>query len=414
MGDKLQASGWQWCHRPNRGKLLMNARISLISLLVRASLLAGSMVVQASPVVSLPPLRSDSAGAGIEKESMRQGYEALRAAQHETAEKAFREANRLNPLAPGPMLGLAMAAQGLGKTELALQAYKSAAMLSPADPMPSALRGQYLEQLKRPAEAELAYRDALRVNKDHPGIMNNLAFLLASQNLRLEEALGLAQAAVLASPTRGNYLDTLGMVQLARGDTAAARQSFEKALALEPGNAAIKRHLEQLPVATMAAPVVAAVAAPSASPKVAPAAPAVAPVVLAVSAAPLPKPVKSMPTPASAPVDPAKAVGPALVAWRQAWASKDISGYLAFYAKGFVPADKKSRLAWEADRRAKLAKKGDIQVTIAQAAFATAGDAVVVNFEQKYQSDNYSDSTRKQIEWVREGDVWRIQREVQR
>jgi Flp pilus assembly protein TadD/ketosteroid isomerase-like protein len=387
----------------------MNARTSLISLLVRASLLAGSMVAQASPVIGLPPLRSDSVGSGVEKESMRQGYEALRAAQHDKAEKAFREANRLNPLAPEPMLGLAVAAQGMGKTELALQAYQSAAMLSPTDPLPSALRGQYLEQLKRPAEAELAYRDALRVSKDHPGVMNNLAFLLATQKVRLEEALGLAQAAVRASPTRGNYLDTLGMVQLARGDTAAAQQSFEKALALEPGNAAIKRHLEQLPVAKATAPVAALAAAPSAPTKVAP---AVAPVVLAASAAPSPKLAKPEPAPAS--IDPVKAIGPALEAWRQAWEAKDISRYLAFYAKGFVPADQKSRSAWEADRRVKLAKKGDIQVTIAQAAFATAGDAVVVNFEQKYQSSNYRDSTRKQIEWVREGDVWRIQREVQR
>jgi len=406
----------------------MKNRLALISLLVRASLLSACLAAQATPVINLPPLRSEAGGAGAEKDSLSQGYAALRAAQHAKAEKAFREANRINPLAPEPMLGLAMAAQGLGKSELALQAFQSAALLAPFDPMPSALRGQYLEQLKRPAEAELAYREALRVRPDHPGLMNNLAFLLATQNLRLDEAQSLAQAAVRASPTRGNYLDTLGVVQQARGDMAAARQSFEQALALEPGNAGFKRHLELLastPVAANAAKT--AVTPASASAPTARAASATLAATSAVAAAPTSAALKSAPAatavtasmplagkPAPASLDPAQAVGPALEAWRQAWQSKDVTRYLAAYGKGFVPAEQKSRAAWEADRRARLAKPGDLQVTLVQAVFTWAGDAVVVDFEQKYQSDNFRDSTRKQIEWVREGDVWRIQREVQR
>jgi len=389
----------------------MKPRIEVISLLFCASLLAGSMVAQASPLIVLPPLRTDLTTAGVEQESMQQGYEALRAAQPDKAEKAFREANRLNPMVPEPLLGLALAAQRLGKTALALQAYESAALLAPADPLPVAMRGQYLEQLKRPADAEMAYRDALRIKPDHAGVMNNLAFLLASQKRQLDEALGLAQAAVQASPGHGNYVDTLGVVQLARGDVKAARQSFEKALLLAPGNAGFAQRLAQTTAsaaATLAAP---PAAVPTATLKAASAVVAATP---AVAAAVVSQPKAAKPMPVSVPFDAAKVVGPAVEAWRQAWQAKDVPRYLALYAKDFVPENGKSRAAWEADRRAKLGKMGAIQVTLAQLAFSSAGETVVVNFEQKYQSSNYSDSTRKQLEWVREGDAWRIRRELQR
>ena len=385
----------------------MNARISLISLLAHAGLLAVSMAAQASPVVGLPPLRTDAPAQGAESEMMRLGNEALRAGQLDKAEKAFREANRLNPSASEPMLGLATVAQGLGKTELALQAYQSAATLAPSDPLPSALRGRYLEQLKRLAEAEIAYRDALRAKGDHPGVLNNLAMLLASQKIQLGEALGFAKAAVQANPTQANYYDTLGVVQQAMGDAPAARQSFEKALALKPDNAGFKQHLDQLGVTAASAPKGPSSAPVQARPVAVPAPKVSAAVGLTV---PPPQAAKTM----VAAVDPAKAVGPALEAWRQAWQAKDVVRYLDSYAKGFVPDDKKSRAAWEADRRAKLAKKGEIQIGIQQAVFSMTGNTVVVSFEQKYQSSNFSDSTRKQMEWVNEGNVWRIQREVQR
>jgi murein L,D-transpeptidase YafK len=56
--------------------------------------------------------------------------------------------------------------------------------------------------------------------------------------------------------------------------------------------------------------------------------------------------------------DAVRLVASRLEAWRLAWESKDASRYLAFYASSFVPADKRARAAWEADRRSKLDKKG--------------------------------------------------------
>jgi len=112
-------------------------------------------------------------------------------------------------------------------------------------------------------------------------------------------------------------------------------------------------------------------------------------------------------------VDPSKLVASRLEAWRQAWEAKDAGRYLAFYGSAFTPADKRTRSAWEADRRLKLDKKGDIHVQLDSPSYKVDGDVVSVVFEQRYQSGNYSDAARKQLDWVREGGEWKIRREAQ-
>ena len=78
-----------------------------------------------------------------------------------------------------------------------------------------------------------------------------------------------------------------------------------------------------------------------------------------------------------------------------------------------MPTDKRNRNAWEADRRSKLQKKGEIRVQINAPAIKAEGEVMSVIFEQRYQSGNYSDAARKQLEWVREAGEWKIRREQQ-
>lgn len=302
------------------------------------------------------------------------------------------------------------ALQALGRSEQALDAYRRAVALAPTSSLPHALIAQTLEHLKRPAEAEKAYREALRIEPDNIRVANNLAVLLASQKTSLDEALRLAKRAADKEPGRGTFFDTLGLVLQARGDTPGARQAFERALSLEPGNAEFRQHLNR--VGAVSSVSVAAAPAPAKAVTVAAPVPAAAPapaakaVVAAAAAAPVARPT-------AAPDDAARLVATRLEAWRMAWESKDASRYLAFYASSFVPADKRARGAWEADRRSKLDKKGDIRVQINEPAIKAEGEAVSVIFEQRYQSGNYSDVGRKQLEWVREGGEWKIRREQQ-
>ncbi len=337
-----------------------------------------------------------------------QGMIALKQSQADRALAAFDKALAVRKDFAGAMLGRGDALLALGKGDQAVEAYARAASLVPTSALPHALRGQAFERMKRPADAEAAYRAGIRVEPEDVRLANNLAFVLASQRIKLDEALTLARKAVTKDEQRASYHDTLGVVLMARNELPAARQAFERGLALDPANAALRQHHAQLGTPQAAAPVqVAAAAAVPVALKAAPPAVAAAPAPAPVTA---PAPVPVAATPAA---DPTPLVASRLEAWRQAWEAKDASRYLAFYGSNFVPTDKRARSAWEADRRVKLDKKGEIQVSLGTPSYKVEGDVVSVSFEQRYRSGNYSDAGRKQIEWVREGGDWKIRREAQ-
>ena len=216
-------------------------------------------------------------------------------------------------------------------------------------------------------------------------------------------------------PKRATYHDTLGVVLQLRGDEAGARQAFERGLALEPGNVTLRQRLAQaaVPVAVKTAAAPAPASAAPATPVAAPVpAPAVAAAPAVVAAKPVPAPAAKT-APAQPAADAGKLVVGRLEAWRQAWEAKDSARYLSFYGSAFVPAGNKPRAAWETDRRAKLGKKGEIKVQLGTPSIKADGEVVLVSFEQRYQSGNYSDVVQKQLEWVREGSDWKIRREAQ-
>lgn len=344
------------------------------------------------------------------------GVVSLRQGQAERALTSFDKALSLRKDFANSVLARGDALQMLGRHEQAIEAYQRAARLLPQSVVPHLQRARALERMEKFAEAEAAYREGLKVGPNDPRLANNLAYLLANRRLRLDEALSLAKQAVARDPKRATYHDTLGVVLQLRGDEAGARQAFERGLALEPGNGALRQRLAQS--ATPIAIKTAAVQTPAPAPTPAAAVPPVAPVAApaAVAAKPAVAPVAKAAAPAVAPAAPAdagKLVAGRLEAWRQAWEAKDSARYLAFYGSAFVPAGNKPRAAWETDRRAKLDKKGEIKVVLGAPSFKLEGEVVRVSFEQRYQSGNYSDVVNKQLEWVKDGGDWKIRREAQ-
>lgn len=344
------------------------------------------------------------------------GVVSLRQGQAERALVSFDKALSLRKDFANSVLARGDALQMLGRHEQAIEAYQRAARLLPQSVVPHLQRARALERMEKFAEAEAAYREGLKVGPNDPRLANNLAYLLANRRLRLDEALSLAKQAVAREPKRATYHDTLGVVLQLRGDEAGARQAFERGLALEPGNGALRQRLAQS--ATPIAIKTAAVQTPAPAPTPAAAVPPVAPVAApaAVAAKPAVAPVAKAAAPAVAPAAPAdagKLVAGRLEAWRQAWEAKDSARYLAFYGSAFVPAGNKPRAAWETDRRAKLDKKGEIKVVLGAPSFKLEGEVVRVSFEQRYQSGNYSDVVNKQLEWVKDGGDWKIRREAQ-
>jgi len=76
-------------------------------------------------------------------------------------------------------------------------------------------------------------------------VRNDLAWMSARCNRRLDEALQLAQAAIELAPTTASYIDTLGEVHFRRGELVEAVQCAERCLEIEPGNAVYQKQLDR-------------------------------------------------------------------------------------------------------------------------------------------------------------------------
>jgi hypothetical protein len=97
----------------------------------------------------------------------------------------------------------------------------------------------------------------------------------------------------------------------------------------------------------------------------------------------------------------------ALEAWRAAWASRDITAYLASYGRGFVPPQGVSREAWERSRHAALARAADVTIDLGQPQVTVSGpDQATTVFTQTYRSARYQDRVRKTMQWRRVEGRW--------
>jgi len=296
----------------------------------------------------------------------------------------------------------------------------------PKDARMRFLKGMVLSEQGKASEAIAVFT---RLTEDHPELpepYNNLAVLYSKQG-QYEQARRSLEAAIRTNPSYATAYENLGDVY-----AKLASQAYSKALQVDAGSSAqvspklaMVRDLFSLmarsgsavadaPVAT--APAVAAAAKPAAA-KPAPApAPAPAPVVVAAApkAAPAPAPA---PAPAAVAAKPASAaagadaqnIEAAALAWADAWSRKDIDAYFASYTPDFDGG--KSRTAWEAERRARIAGKRSISVALSDFNIRVQGDKAVVQVRQAYSADALKVSSRKTLEMVRVSGRWLIQKE---
>lgn len=97
--------------------------------------------------------------------------------------------------------------------------------------------------------------------------------------------------------------------------------------------------------------------------------------------------------------------------WAAAWSSKDADGYLGFYADTFEHG-KKSREAWEKQRRARLADKESITVSVSDVQIDLQSEVLAsVRFKQDYSSNRFNDSGTKVLTLSKVSSGWKIQSE---
>lgn len=312
-----------------------------------------------------------------------------------------------------------------GQTDRAMERVEQYLKSRPKDARGRFLRGILLTEQNKPNEAIRVFTELTQDYPELPEPYNNLAVLYASQG-QYEKARAALEMAIRTHPSYATAHENLGDIY-----AKMASQAYDKALQLDKNNQAAQTKLNLIkdlftsgPRPPKVAMAKAEPAKPAPAPTVAPAAkPAPAPVATAPVAPATPAPAAKPAAPAKEPAkEPAKPAAPAangedavlkaVEAWATAWAGNDVNGYLARYAPGFKTPDGESRAAWEADRKAKIAKPRKIVVRVEspKVAFSDANRATVT-FRQHYQSNTFKASANKTLVMIRSGNQWLIQEE---
>ena len=222
---------------------------------------AQALVLEASGVPKSELMATDEVQIKINE-----GYAALRAQQAGMAEKAFLEANRLNPTAVEALLGLAMVAQLEGKAEKAREWMARAVSTAPKRPeihqaearlyadqgnldiaatryrkaistfpdnsqLRLDLANLYLEKIRKPGEAINVLRDLISRNPNFAA--GHLALGLAfSADGKLDESIRALSDAAKLDSSNPFIFHALGLLALRQGAPDRALEAFDKALAL--------------------------------------------------------------------------------------------------------------------------------------------------------------------------------------
>ena len=327
-------------------------------------------------------------------------------------------------------LGLALAAVGVNADELqditrmmrqgqlpqSLERVDKYLSGKPRDAQGRFLKGLILTEMNRPNDAIQVF---LKLSEDYPELpepYNNLAVLYASQG-QYEKARTALESSIRTHPSYATAHENLGDIY-----AKLASQAYDKALQLDSSNTGAKTKLAMIgeligggtrtarapvraePVKTAEAPPAKA-AEPAKPAVVASAAPSAAP------KAAEPKPA-APPAKASDPGDESDAVLKAVRAWANAWSRKDVSGYLAHYAKDFKTPKGEPRSDWEKLRKQRVSAPKKIEVEIESPKVSIDGDrAATVSFHQVYRSDIIKASGTKTLIMVKANGKWLIREE---
>ena len=104
-------------------------------------------------------------------------------------------------------------------------------------------RGVCYERLKDWPRAEKDLKQALKLNKDQPLVLNYLGYSWVDQNKNVKQALKLIRRAVELKPDDGYFVDSLGWAYYRLGNYAEAVRQLERAVELKPDDPVINDHL---------------------------------------------------------------------------------------------------------------------------------------------------------------------------
>lgn len=299
-----------------------------------------------------------------------------------------------------------------GQFDQALTRVNSYLSSRPKDARGRFLKGLILAEQNKSNDAIKVFSDLTQDFPELPGPYNNLAVLYASQG-QYDKARGALEQAIRTHPSYATAHENLGDIY-----AKMASQAYDKALQLDKNSATAQTKLNLIrdlfPADPRAAKATAArveqpptrVAAAPESARGAP--PAAKPTALPKEVEPVAKPVVARASGKASPEEVLASVN----AWAKAWSDNDVAAYLASYAPDFRTPRGEPRAAWEAERKARVAKPRKIEVDI-ESPKVEIGDnnQATVTFVQKYRSDALRSTNSKTLVMTKSGDKWLIQQE---
>ncbi|MCQ9373990.1 tetratricopeptide repeat protein [Methyloversatilis sp. XJ19-13] len=299
----------------------------------------------------------------------------------------------------------------------------------PRDPQGRFFKGLILTELGRVPEATSVFQKLTEDYPELPEPYNNLAVLYAQQK-QFDKAKTALEMAIRTHPSYAVAHENLGDIY-----ARMATQAYDRALQLDSSNIGAQSKLNLIREMVGSAPRSGSKPASSSTLAATPQ-PTVAAVTPPVAVAPPkpPEPAKAASPAATATATETPAATPPAVAavsptdgaaglpvaditrtiegWAAAWARKDVNAYLALYDSTFEVPGKKSRKAWEAERRARIDKPGAIEVRVENVQVTRDGaDRVKATFRQHYKAVGLKSSTTKTLVLVSRDGRWMIQRE---
>jgi len=273
-----------------------------------------------------------------------------------------------------------------GQHQQALERVNKVLADKPKDAQARFLKGLIFAEQGNTKEATEIF---LGLTKDYPDLpepYNNLAVIYASQG-QYDKARGALEQSIRTHPSYATAYENLGDVY-----AKLASQAYDKALQIDSANPGAKNKLALVRELVGGA-----------SPGTTPARP------VAVAAAPAQKEPASPAAAGSGSADLIETVN----AWAKAWSSRDVDGYLAFYAKDFKTAGGQARIDWEKARRQRISTPKSISVTVDSPKVSlTADGQALVTFRQGYRSDVLKSSTTTKTLVFAKGDGrWLIRQE---
>ncbi|MCG8565113.1 MAG: tetratricopeptide repeat protein [Desulfobacterales bacterium] len=159
------------------------------------------------------------------------------------ATEAFQASIQANPKFIPPYRALARILMAKGESAQAIATYEALSRHAPKLAAPHSLIGTIYEQQKQLEKAETYYKKALELDTNHVPALNNLAYIYASQNRNLDQALDLARRARKNAGENPAIMDTLGWVYYQKALYDSAIQEFEACIRKSPKNPIFHYHL---------------------------------------------------------------------------------------------------------------------------------------------------------------------------